>query len=181
MIGKCVRRSGVAGMLLLAAMSGPAWADSFCSGSMNGSSMEPLPKPLTVSVVQPISDDANPALAQQFLNGVQAGGITVVAPNQGNTQLDMTFTVTPPAGATGGVFKGFSWMSGLQAPGGANGALANSVVSVSIEATNISDQSLAWIGTVKCTVHSTDASGLAEHFGVLVARALGKSMTQQSF
>jgi hypothetical protein len=168
-------------MLLLATMSGSAWADGFCSGTMSGSSMAPLPKPLTVSVVQPVSDDANPALAQQFLNGVQAGGITVVPANQGTTQLDMTFTVTPPAATTGGVFRGFSWMSGLQAPGGANGALANSVISVSIEATNISSQSLAWIGTIKCTVHSTDPSALAEHFGELVARGLGKPMTQQSF
>jgi hypothetical protein len=148
---------------------------------MSGSSMAPLPKPLTISVVQPVSDDANPGMAQHFLSGVQATGLTVVPPNQGSTQIDMTFAVTPPAAATGGVFKGFSWMSGLQAPGNGSGALAGSVVSVSIEATNTADQSLSWVGTIKCTLNSTDPLAVAEHFGELVGRSLGKSINQQSF
>ena len=174
-------RIGLAGMLLLAAVPGSAWADRYCSGTMDGSSMAPLPKPLTVSVVQPVSDDANPGMARQFLNGVQAAGLTVVPANQGTTQIDMTFAVTPPAAATGGVFKGFSWMSGLQAPGNGSGALAGSAISISVEATNTADQTLVWVGTIKCTLNSTDPLGVSEHLGELVGRALGKSMDNRSF
>ena len=175
------KHAAVAGIFLMALASSPAWADSICSGTMTGSVLQPLPRPTTVSVVQPVSDDANPAIAQQFLSGIQAGGFTVVAAGQGNTQLDLTSTVSAGPGASSNVFKGFGWMTGMQMPNGGGSALAGSSVSLSIEATDTTAQALAWIGTVQCTVGTTDPNALSAHLGELVARVLGKSVQQRNF
>ena len=181
MTGWRAQRAGFGAFLLLAAASAPARADGLCAGTISGSVLQALPAPTTVSVNQPVTDDANPALAQQFLNGVQSAGVTVVPPGQGNTLVDMTFNVTAGAGAASNTFKGFGWMSGMQAPSGAANALPGSMVSISIEATNLTNQSLAWIGTLKCTVRTGDGSALAADLGAVVGRSLGRSFGEKPF
>ncbi len=174
-------RFGLAAILLLASAVAPAIADGMCAGTVTGSVLQALPKPGTVSVAQPVSDVANPALAQEFLNGMQAAGLTVAAPGQSNIQIDATFTVTAPAGATNATYKGFGWMSGTQMPSGGGTALPGTALSVSIEATNLGNQTLAWVGTINCTVRTNDPSALAADLGRGVARALGRSIQQQPF
>ena len=181
MISQRTWRFGFAAFLLLASATTAARADSICAGTMTGSVLQPLPKPTTVSVAQPVSDDANPGLTQDFLNGFQAGGQTMLPPGQGNTQLDMTFTVNAGPSASSNAYKGFGWMSGMQAPPGGSSALPGSAVSISIEATDLTSQTLAWIGTISCTVQTADPDQLATHIGELVARALGRSMERRSF
>jgi len=176
MSGKC---AGLANILLLSMVCCPALADNLCNGTVSGSVLQALPQPTTVSVVQPASDDANPALAQQFLNGIRAGGLAVVPAGQGNTQIDMTSIVTVRAGAGSGTYKGFGWMSGTQMPSSPGSALAGTTISLSIEATDTSKPALAWIGTVQCIVSTNDPDALAEHLGELVARVLGTSVDQR--
>ncbi|MFO1027288.1 MAG: hypothetical protein U1E70_19095 [Acetobacteraceae bacterium] len=181
MLWKRTAFAALFGAVLTAALATPASADATCAGTVSGSPLQALPRPTIVSVVQPVTDDANPGLAQEFLNALQAAGITVVPSGQGNTQLDMTFTVNAGPGATSGAFKGFGWMSGMQAPSGGASALPGSVVSISIEATNLGNQSLAWVGTIQCTIKTADPTALVADLGRVVAKALGRSMEQQAF
>ncbi|HVZ10625.1 hypothetical protein [Rhodopila sp.] len=178
-------RGGHIGFAILLALAGGlittrAKADSLCAGSVTGSVLQALPTPTTVSPSQPISDNRNPELTKAFLQGIQSAGLTVLPANQGNVQVDMTFTVTPPGGGAGNdsTFRGFGWMSGTHAPGG--GVPVGSRVSISIEATNLNSQTLSWIGTIACTVQASDPDRLATHFGELVGRALGRSINRQA-
>jgi hypothetical protein len=175
-----VGQIALAGCCLLATAA-PALADNICAGTLTGSNLQALRSPVMASVNQPVTDDVNPALMQQFLNGVQAAGVSMAPAGKGNTLLDMTFTVTPASGAASGTFRGFAWMTGMQAPGGASSALQGAVISASIEATDLTSQSLAWIGSIKCTIRTNDPNAVAEHLGELVGHSLGRSIQQQSF
>ena len=187
MVGKNFRLPGLVGLPLLVSVAfGPAaHADNVCAGNISTSVLQPLRTPVTISVETPISSDANPQLGQRFLAGVQNGGVTVMPSGQGTTLLDMTFEVTPSAnggaGPRGGAYKDFSWVSGEAAPGGGQWTLSGATVSVSIEATDIASQSLAWIGTVQCTIKVNDAGAVADDLGTVIGRWLGRQANSKAF
>lgn len=175
------------GLLLLAlpCLSPAAYADDLCAGNIAATVMQPLRTPVVVSVETPIGSDANPQLAQRFLNGVQGGGVAVAPAGQGTTLIDMTFRVSPSAsggaGPAGGAYKDFSWVSGEAAPGGGQWTIRGATVSVSIEATDIATQSLAWIGTLNCTIKSDDAGAVAQDLGFVIGRWLGRPTEGRAF
>jgi hypothetical protein len=187
MVRKSFRLPGLVGLSLLAsvALAPTARADSICAGNISTTVLQPVRTPITISVETPISSDANPQLGQRFLAGVQNGGVIVAPVGQGTTLLDMTFQVTPSAnggaGPAGGAYRDFSWVSGEDAPGGAQWTLVGATVTASIEATDIASQSLAWIGTVKCTIKVNDAGAVAENLGTVIGRWLGRPTEGRSF
>ena len=187
MTDKHARRYGIAWLTLLAAtlVSATADASSICSGSVTGSVLAPLHKPIAVSLVTPINERPDPALARRFLDGVQAAGVSVVDTGQGNAVLDMTFSVSPTnnggAGRAGGTYKGFGWMSGDTVTGQGAPDMRGSALALSIEVTDAASQSLAWIGSVNCTVRGDDPAALAEELGRVVGHSLGNSVDKRSF
>jgi hypothetical protein len=186
MTGNGVRQYGTAlALIVMTLVSHPVHADGLCQGSVTGSVLAPLHKPIAASIVTPVGERANPTLTQRFLEGVQAAGVAVVQDGQGNTSLNMTFTVTPPSnggpGSAAGTYKGFGWMSGETIPGGAGSSMRGSILALTVEATNTATQSLAWVGTFQCTIRSDDAASLAEDLGRVVGRSLGNSISERSF
>jgi hypothetical protein len=181
------RRYGIVWLTLLPVIlvSSIAHADDVCSGSVTGSVLAPLHKPIVVSVVTPVNEMANPALVQRFLDGVKAVGVTVANSGPGNAVLDMTISVSPPnadgSGVAAGPYKGFGWMSGEPTSGRAAPRLLGSALSLDVEVTDVASKSLAWIGSLKCTVRGDDPAALAEGLGKIVGRSLGNSIDKRSF
>ena len=165
-------------------LSPAARADNVCAGNIATTVLQALRTPITISVETPISSDANPQLGQRFLAGVQNAGVAVTPAGQGTTLLDMTFQVTPSAsggGPAAGAYRDFSWVSGEQAPGGGQFTIAGATVSVSVEATDIASQSLAWIGTITCTIKVNDPGAVADDLGTVIGRWLGRPTEGKAF
>jgi hypothetical protein len=173
--------SGVLGLAILATidLSSSARADRSCVGSMDGSSLQPLPNPIVVTFETPPDSTANPGLAQRFSAGLQSAGVAVAPEGQGNTRLSMTFLLAPSAtagaGAPSGTYSDFSWVSGETAPGEGQRSIRGETLSISAEATNTASQSLAWIGSFTCTITTTDPNVLAQDLGNIVVHSLRSS------
>ena len=94
MIGNGMRLCGAACSILLTVVVSPAvYADDACAGSIIGSVIKPLDRPVTVSLVTPANPDPNAVLIQRFLSGMRNAGITVVQNGQASTVLNTSFVV----------------------------------------------------------------------------------------
>jgi hypothetical protein len=181
MAGMLCRLSGVLGLPLLAAiaLSPSARAERSCAGNIDGSVLQPLPTPMVVSFDTEVATTANPGLAQRFLVGLQSAGVTVAQKGQANTLLNMTFSVKSPAtntaGSPSGTYSDFSWVSGETAPGAGQWNIRGATLSVSAEVTDTTSQSLAWVGSLTCTIMTADPNVLAEDLGAIVGRSLKSS------
>ena len=191
MIRNGMKLYGAACSVLLAAaiVSPSGYADDICAGSIDGSVIRPLRHPIAVSLVTPDSPDPNAALVQRFLSGVQNAGLNVMQSGQGNTILNTSFIVTDSiesglrstAGTNTRAYNGFGWMSGVTVPDNEGRRIRGSALSMTIEATDVASQSLAWVGTIQCIVLGDDVGALAEDLGTIVGRSLGKSIKAQAF
>jgi hypothetical protein len=153
-------------------LSSSAWADRSCAGKLEGSSLQPLPNPIVVFFSTPIGSTANPALVQQFVAGLQSAGVSVAEQGQGNTRLSMTFSVRRGASAPAGTYSDLSWVSGETTPGDGRRNIRGAILSISAEASNAASQSIAWIGTLTCTITVADPNVLAQDIGNIVGDGL---------
>lgn len=149
-----------------------------CSGTLAGSLLRPIAKPLVVSMEHRIDSTANPELAKQFLTGIQGAGVSMVPKGQGTTTLDLSFLLR---GKQKGTYRDLSWMRGSPASGPMKSSLQGSHIDVTIYARGAAGGSLAWIGTIDCTIQTDDLDELAEGLGAAVGRSLGRSIPKAAF
>jgi hypothetical protein len=180
MVQKVLSLPGVLCVTVLAGvcLSSAAHAQKGCAGTIDGTVLQPLANPTIVSFETAVNSAANPALFQQFIAGLQRAGVATASNGQGNTLLSLTFTLAPSAaggsGPAAGHYSDFSWASGETAPGAGQWNIRGAVLSLSAEATDTRSQSLAWIGTLKCTVMVADPNVVAEDLGDIVGRSIGR-------
>jgi hypothetical protein len=181
-IKRLSRRPGIlhGSLLTLVCLSPAAHAGAAgCAGTVEGSVLGPVATPTIVSFDTAVSDAANPALFQQFIAGLRRAGVATANNGQGNTHLSLTFKVTQSAtgssGPTTGTYSDFSWVTGENAPSAQQFNIRGATLSLTAEATDIKSQSLAWIGTLKCTVMDADPNIVAEDLGNTVGRSIGRS------
>jgi hypothetical protein len=180
MIPKILMQTGAVGLPLLGAVipAPSARAEGACPGNVLGSVMQGVRTPIVVSFADPGSV-VNPDLARRFIVGLRSAGVTVVEPGQASTSLAVTFSVAGSrSGATGpapGTYSGFTWVSGMNAPGRGQWSIQGATVSVSAEATDTTSLALAWVGTLNCTIMTADPYVLAEDLGTVIGRSIGRS------
>jgi hypothetical protein len=169
--------SAVATALFIASIPA-ARAAGVCSGTLSGSPLRPINKPVLVSMGHRIDSTANPELAKQFLTGIQGAGVSVVPTGQGTTKLDLSFLLR---GKQKGTYRDLTWMRGSQASGEMKSSLQGSHLNMTIYARDAASLSLVWTGIVACTVQTDDMGALAEGLGAAVGRSLGQSLRKTAF
>jgi hypothetical protein len=152
-----------------------AQAANVCSGTLSASPLRPVAKPLVVALDHPIDSVANPGLAKAFVDGIQNGGATVVPRGQGTTNLDLSFLMRSTGGEPG-TYRNLNWMRSQPVPGRTQSVMRGSHVDVTIYARDASSRSLAWTGTISCTIQTDDVTALAEGLGEIVGRSLGQTV-----
>ena len=159
-------------------------AAGICAGTVSGSPMRPIARPLVVSLEHSIDALANPELAQQFLDGMKSADVTIVPPGQAATTVDLSFVARGGAagkpGAPSGRYRNLAWMRGSKAPGNLRATLSGANVDVTVYARDKVSGSLAWIGTITCKIQTDDVSALAEGLGEIVGRSLGLYIRKKS-
>jgi hypothetical protein len=157
-----------------------AHAESVCKGTMSGSPLRPIARPIVVSFAQPVDTLANPELGERFIDGVRSAGVTVVPEGQGTTTLDLSFNLTSGSpgklGPSNSTYKNLSWMSGETLSDRARPSLRGANLSVTIYARDAASLTLTWTGVVTCSVQTDDVKALAGGLGMAVGRALGRSV-----
>ena len=169
--------SAVAMALLIASIPA-AQAAGVCSGTLSGSPLRPINRPVVVSMEHRIDSTANPELAKQFLTGIQSAGVSVVPTGQGTTKLDLSFLLR---GKQKGTYRDLTWMRGSPASGEMKSSLQGSHLKVTIYARDAASLSLVWIGTIACTVETDDMGALAEGLGAAVGRSMGQLLRKMAF
>ena len=167
-----------AAMTLLIANSPAAQAAGVCSGTLAGSPLRQIAKPLVASMELRIDSTANPELAKRFLLGIDGAGVSVVPKGQGTTTLDLSFLLH---GKQQGTYRNLSWMRGSPMSGEVKSSLQGSHIDVTIYARDAVSRSLVWTGTIACTIQTNDMGMLAEELGAAVGRSLGRSIPKTSF
>jgi hypothetical protein len=170
-------------LLATAIWSGPGHADADCPGSIAGTVLAPLPASALVQLDTPAQDATNPGLVRQFISGLQQSGIAVTADGTGNVVLSLAVSVTPSAGnaqgPAAGTYRNLGWASGDARP--TNWNIRGTKLSLSAEATNTGTASLAWLGTLECTVMTSDPGRLAGSLGVAIGQAIGRASGRNPF
>jgi hypothetical protein len=158
---------------LLLAGTPDAGAAGVCSGTLSGSPLRPIAKPVVVSLEHRIDSTANPELAKQFLAGVQSAGVSVVPQGQGTTTLDLSFLLQ---GKRKGSYRDLNWMRGSAPSGDVKSSLQGSRIDVTVYARDAASRSLVWTGAITCTIQTDDMGALAEGLGATVGRSIGQSI-----
>lgn len=161
----------------------PSRANEACAGAISGTVLGPLPTPLQIQLDTPVDDTANPALAHRLMAGLQRAGVTVTSDGSGNARLSLAISVTPPpgggAGPVAGSYRNMGWASGDAAP--ANWNIVGTKLTLSAEVTNSAAAALAWLGTLECTVTTSDPGLLSESLGVVIGRSVGRASGRERF
>jgi hypothetical protein len=168
--------SAVASMLLIGSVPAARAAD-VCSGTLSGSPLRPIAKPIVISLTHRLDSTANPELAKQFLAGIQGAGVSVVPAGQGTTTLDLSFLLH---GKRKGTYHDLTWMRGSPASAELNSSLQGSHIDVTIYARDAASRGLVWTGVISCTIQSSDGGALAEGLGAAVGRSLGQSIPKRA-
>ena len=169
--------SAVAATLVIGSISASQAAD-FCRGTLSGSPLRPIVKPIVVSLAHQLDSTANPELAKQFLTGIQGAGVSVVPTGQGTTTLDLSFLLH---GKRKGTYHDLTWMRGSPASGEVKSALQGSHIDLTIYARDAASKSLVWTGVIACTIQTDDGGAFAEGLGAAVGRSLGQSIPKRAF
>jgi hypothetical protein len=131
---------------------------------------------MSVSFDPSLTSAANPDLMQRLVAGLENAGVTVARDGRGNIQLSLTFSVTPSrsdgAQLPTKTYSDFEWVSGEAAPGAGQLNIRGATMSVSAEVSDTATRSLAWIGTLSCTIMVADPNVVAEDLGSMIGRSL---------
>jgi len=164
-----------AAAVVLAGLAMPALGGEACDGSLQGSRLQSVPDPLTVTVEYPRKTAKAMAAAASFSDGVKAAGVSVVP--DGTTTLRLTFLVTA---ATGAVpvqqFSDFSW---AETTASADEPPPTLTVTVGLLSHGLA--TLLWVASVECKVKTRDANLLARELGQVVGESLGQDVSQKTF
>jgi hypothetical protein len=157
-------------------MPPPAYAEPSCAGKFDTTVLQSLPRPMSVSFDVGLTSAANPDLMQRLVAGLENAGVTVAGNGGGNTQLSLTFSITPShsdgAQLPTKTYSDFRWVSGETAPDAGQWNIRGATMSVSAEASDVATQTLAWIGTLSCTIMVADPNVFAEDLGNMIGRTL---------
>ncbi len=152
-----------------------------CAGTIQTSSLHPLPKPMVVSGATSVANSANPELTRRFVQGLQRAGITV-AEEDGNVTLNIAVSVTAPRGSSvkSGQYEGFDWVSGEPIAGG---QMVPGIRSTTLALSAVMSDNVAitqsWLATIDCKVRTDDPGALAEDLGYAIGRAVGSDMERK--
>jgi hypothetical protein len=183
----CIAVAAIAGTIVLAGAGlNPALAAKTCVGTMQSTSIAPLPAPLDVGM-QVENDAAGSGAAMSgFLDGMRQSGITVGGTP--NTTLQLTFSVTAPPASPGaggavlnvGSYTGFSWL-GSNDPAAPPPVIDGATLTVSVNALDNAAATISWLETVNCRITTNDAASLAHDLGSLIGGSIGKSYDNHAF
>lgn len=171
----------LAGLVIAMPFAASAVAAPGCSGLMNGTSLQPVPKPLSLALPAQTSDTANPSVAQAFVAGMAAAGVNVVAPNAGDASIALTFSVGRP-GSGVNTYNNLAWVSGEPLPNANEWSLQGATLQASAEVTNAVNYGLVWTGTFQCVIDgSSNPTELATTIGRVIGGAIGKNFERTRF
>jgi hypothetical protein len=177
--GTCARAACALGLLL--GMMTHAAAAGSCAGTIQTSSLHPLPKPMVVSGATSIANSPNPELTRRFVEGLQRAGVTV-AEEGGNVTLNIAVSVTGPPGSSvkSGQYEGFGWVSGEPiAAGQTVPAIRSTILALSAVLSDDVAITQSWLATIDCKVQTDDPGELAEDLGYSIGRAFGSDMERK--
>ena len=155
-----------------------------CTGTIRTSSIHPVTKGATITSSRGLQDTANPDLSSRFMEGVRRSGVRTG--NSGGAVLTLSAEVVAPSGAhviQSGRHSGFSnfdWMQRLPSSPEHTPLLRGATLTMSVQVSDKSSSSIAWIANVHCRVTTDDPGALAEELGMLIGSSLGKNSYPRS-
>jgi hypothetical protein len=167
--------------LLLSAWVTRVHAVDTCAGTMQTSSLHPLPNPMVVMGATSVANSATPGLTRRFVEGLQRAGITV-AEDGGNVTLNIAVAVTAPRGSNvqSGQYEGFNWVSGEPLdPGQRVPGIRSTTLSLSAVVSDNVAITQSWVATIECQVQTDDPGALAEDLGYAIGRAFGTNLDRK--
>ncbi len=175
------RLAWAAGLLLSVATTVQAQAAGTCAGTIQTSSLHPLPQPMVVSGATSVANSANPELTKRFVEGLQRAGVTV-ADEGGNVTLNIAVSVTAPRGSDvkSGQYEGFDWVSGEPLAAGQHvPGIRSTTLAMSAVLSDNTAITQSWLATIDCQVRTDDPGALAEDLGYAIGRAVGSNMDRK--
>ncbi len=157
-------------LLAAAGLPGIAVAAGACNGTISGSPLRPIAKPVVVSIASKTASVADPDLSRDFVAGVERAGVQVAADGQGTTILDLSYLVQ---GAQKGTYRDLTWLKAASSPSRDRMTLQGSRLDVTIYARDAASRGLVWTGTISCTIQTSEPNALAGELGASIGRALG--------
>jgi hypothetical protein len=178
------------------ACCGGATAAPNCRGTYAATSLQPLPERVVVDLDIRDRSQRNLALADRFLAGVRAAGVTV-----GQDPTVLLHVSTSRLGETSlGIGRGAEWnydeLGGL-AGGGMRPRLppmpgvgvrasrpapaAQPLLVLRVDATEGKQTRIVWIASVQCRMTGSDEGSAAQELGRVIGGALGKRVERQAF
>ena len=167
----------LAALLAATASPKPADAGGACRGSISGSPLRQIVKPVVVSVAGRTTSVADPDLTRQFAAGMEHGGVSVAPEGQGTTVLDLSYLVQ---GVQKGTYRDLTWLKAASSRNQDRMTLQGSRLGVTIYARDAASRSLVWTGTIDCTIQTSDPNTLANDLGTAVGRSLGHFVPKEA-
>jgi hypothetical protein len=154
---------------LLASAPFPALAGPACTGTFSTSSLQPIKMPATIALA---NAPENPSLANPFLDGLKAAGVTIDPASP--LRLDLVFTLATPASGSlqGAVYNNLTWAD----EGGGSVDVNASRIDLMAHLVNTSNYSYVWIATAQCTVKVQGGGAVANELGRFIGRTIGKDV-----
>lgn len=163
-------------VVLVAAAPSAARAAGGCHGTYTASSLAALPSPLVVGADSLPADGNRGALAAAFVAAMQGVGLNFSGTP--NVQLDLAGNMVAPLSNAPAQSYVFDW--GADPSPGAPPILG-STFDLSVSLMDVASSSIAWTGTISCTVATNDRIALARDMGALVGATIGKSFADRKF
>ncbi len=198
----CVAACGIA--VSVAGLQ-PAAAFEGCNGQYSAALLRPLPKPTVIALDLHDNSPVNVSLGQAFMSGIKAAGQKIDGPP--SAKISVTYQILGEGNGGGGYSGGglnsggpntgwSKWGNGGAAAlqGGQTLALPDfprydmftpqqpaqaATLVLRAEVHDIATGALDWVGSLQCTMRSTDNEQLAYQLGRLIGGSVGQRRDRQ--
>ena len=157
---------------LLCAVS-PARAGDACDGSIQATSLRPLPSPVVLAIQATRTSPQEEKVRTRFADALQAAGVSVQP--HADATMRVSFLVTAMDGGRPRQYTDFSWATG---PGAAP---LPPIITMTITVSDPAKGTLLWVASLQCRIKTRDPEALATQIGQVIGQTLGSHINDKSF